>query len=318
MPTPVVRFGLSLTTAHPQSVNPQQCVRDLLERVQLARDLRFHSVWVGDHHVTPHHYLQNIPMIARISAFSGHMQIGALFMLPLFHPVLLAEQVATLDVICEGRFTLKTAVGGQQDAHAAFGIPWKERAGRFEECLEIMRKLWSRDNVTHEGKYWHFSDVTINPKPIQQPLPVWIGGDADGPVRRAARLADGWLIAPWMPPRICEERIGFYRKALQECGRSVSELPIRRDIYVAPDLATAKKHTDPVLQAGYRGFAGEKMEALIIGGPKEVIAEIEKYRRLGCNHFLFRHIVREQSQMLSSIRLLGEKVIPAFSATFAS
>lgn len=91
MPASTIHFGLSLTTAHPQSANPQQCVRDLLERVQLARQIGFHSVWVGDHHVTPHHYLQNLPLIARISVISGQMQIGALFMLPLFHPILLAE-----------------------------------------------------------------------------------------------------------------------------------------------------------------------------------------------------------------------------------
>lgn len=313
MSVPPLRFGLSLTTAHPRSADPRQCVRDLLERVQTARDVGFHSVWVGDHHVTPHHYLQNLPMIARISAVSGSMQIGALFMLPLFHPVLLAEQVATLDVICEGRFTLKTAVGGQQEAHAAFGIPWTERASRFEECLEIMRKLWSADDVSHEGRYWRFSGVSINPKPVQQPLPVWIGGDADGPVRRAARLADAWLIAPWLPLRVCEERIGFYRRALHEYGREVSELPIRRDIYVAPDAATATQHTAPIIQAGYRGFSGDKLQALIIGGPEEVVTQIAQYRALGCTHFLFRHIVREQRQMLSSIQLLGEKVLPVFS-----
>lgn len=314
MTTPT-RFGLSLTTAHPRSADPRQCVRDLLERVQMARDVGFHSVWVGDHHVTLHHYLQNLPMIARISAVSGSMQIGALFMLPLFHPILLAEQVATLDVICEGRFTLKTAVGGQPEAHAAFGIPWKERAGRFEECLAIMRKLWSQDNVSHEGRYWRFSGVSINPKPVQHPLPVWIAGDADGPVRRAARLADAWLIAPWLPPPACAERIEFYRRALHEYGREASELPIRRDIYVAPDAETARQHTAPILQAGYRGFTPDQMQALIIGGPEEVIAQIEQYRALGCTHFLFRHIVREQRQMLSSIQLLGEKVLPFFSRT---
>ena len=136
-------------------------------------------------------------------------------MLPLFHPVLLAEQVASLDVICEGRFTLKTAVGGQQDAHAAFGIPWKQRASRFEECLEIMRKLWTGDRVTHEGRYWQFSNVTINPKPVQNPLPVWIGASADAPVKRAARLADGWLIDPGTPLSVCEKRIDFYRQAFR-------------------------------------------------------------------------------------------------------
>lgn len=308
-----IRFGLSLTTAHPQSADPQQCVRDLLERVQVAHEVGFHSVWVGDHHVTPHHYLQNIPLIARISAVSGQMQIGALFMLPLFPPILLAEQIATLDVICEGRFTLKTAVGGQQEAHAAFGIPWKERAGRFEECLEIMRKLWTSNKVSHTGKYWQFADVTINPKPVQHPLPVWIGGDADGPIRRAARIADGWLIAPWLWPEICQERITFYRNALQAHGRTAPELPIRRDIYVAEDRVTAKRHADPIIQAGYRGFSGDRLRALIVGSPAEVIAEIERYRLMGCNHFLFRHIVRNQHQMLSSIRLLGEKVLPHFS-----
>jgi alkanesulfonate monooxygenase SsuD/methylene tetrahydromethanopterin reductase-like flavin-dependent oxidoreductase (luciferase family) len=313
MANSAVRFGLSLTTAHPPTADPQQCVRDLLERVRVARDVGFHSVWVGDHHVTPHHYLQNVPMIARIAAESGTMQIGALFMLPLFPPILLAEQVATLDVICEGRFTLKTAVGGQQDAHAAFQIPWKERAGLFEECLAIMRKLWSGDNVTHEGKYWRFENVMINPKPVQRPLPVWIGADADAPVRRAARIADGWLIAPWLWPGLCEERIRFYQNALREYGRTAAELPIRRDIYVAADMETARRHTDPVIQAGYRGFTGDRLKGLIIGGPEEVIAEIERYRAMGCNHFLFRHIVREQAQMLLSIHLLGEKVIPFFA-----
>ena len=308
-----VRFGFSLTTSHPLQADPQQCVRDLLERVALAREGGFHSIWVGDHHVTPQHYLQNLPMIARISAVSGQMRIGALFMLPLFQPIVLAEQIATLDVICEGRFTLITAVGGQQEAHAALQIPWRERAPRFEECLEIMRLLWSQDNSSYTGRFWSFENVTINPKPVQNPLPVWIGADADAPVRRAARVADGWLIAPWLSARMCQERIGFYQQALEDYGRAVAEIPIRRDIYVAPDRETAKRHTDPIIQAGYRGFTGERLEALIIGSPDDMIAEIEKYRALGCNHFLFRHIVREQSQMLSSIRLMSEKVLPYFA-----
>lgn len=312
MAAQTLRFGFSFTTSHPLQADPQQCVRDLLERVGVARDAGFHSVWVGDHHVTSHHYLQNVPMIARIAAASGQMRIGALFMLPLFQPIILAEQIATLDVICEGRFTLITAVGGQQEAHAALDIPWKERAPRFEECLEVMRLLWTQDKASYSGRFWSFSDVTINPKPVQNPLPVWIGADADGPVRRAARSADGWLIAPWLSLPVCKERIDFYIQASREYGQSVEEIPIRRDVYVAADRETAKRHTDPIIQSGYRGFTPERLEALIIGSPEDMIAEIEGYRALGCNHFLFRHIVRDQSQMLSSIRLMGEKVLPHF------
>jgi alkanesulfonate monooxygenase SsuD/methylene tetrahydromethanopterin reductase-like flavin-dependent oxidoreductase (luciferase family) len=141
---------------------------------------------------------------------------------------------------------------------------------------------------------------------------VWIGASADAPVQRAARLADGWLIDPGQPLAVCEQRIHFYRQALQEYNRTVTEFPIRRDVYIATDHDTAKQHTDPILQAGYRGFQGERLSALIIGSPDDAIAEVEKYAALGCNHFLFRHIVRDQSRMLSSIRLIGDKVIPAF------
>lgn len=180
-----------------------------------------------------------------------------------------------------------------------------------------MRKLWSQDNVSHEGRYWRFSGVSINPKPVQHPSPVWIGGDADGPVRRAARPADAWLIAPWLPPRLCAERIEFYRRALHEHGREAPELPIRRDIYVVLAAETARQHTAPILEAGYHGFTADQLQALSIGGPEEVIAQIEQYRASGCTHFLFRHIVREQRQMLSSIQLLGAKVLPFFSGDAA-
>jgi alkanesulfonate monooxygenase SsuD/methylene tetrahydromethanopterin reductase-like flavin-dependent oxidoreductase (luciferase family) len=315
MATPSVRFGLSLTTAHPLTADPRQCLRDLLERVEAARKAGFYSIWVGDHHITAtNHYFQNIPTIARIAALSGEMQIGIFSMPPLFPPILFAEQIATLDVITDGRFTLMAGVGGQQDAHAAFGIPWKERASRFEECLEIMRKLWAEDHVSYEGRYFRFSDVTINPKPLQHPLPVWIGGDADRPLKRAARLGEAWIPAPWMPLPVLQERMAFYRQALREYGREaeIKEFPLRRDIYVARNRDTARQHTAPYLET-YRGFTAEMRTGLFIGSPEDVVAEVEKYYALGCNHFLFRHIVREQERMLESIRLVGEQVIPHFA-----
>jgi len=160
--------------------------------------------------------------------------------------------------------------------------------------------------------------VTINPKPLQHPLPVWIGGDADRPLKRAARLGDAWVPAPWMPLPILAGRMAFYKQALREYGREaeIKEFPIRRDIYVAQERETAKQHTAPYLET-YRGFTAEMRTGLFIGSPDDIIAEVEKYRALGCNHFLFRHIVREQERMLESIRLIGEKVLPFFSGQSA-
>ncbi len=108
--------------------------------------------------------------------------------------------------------------------------------------------------------------------------------------------------------------MAFYKRALREYGREaeIKEFPIRRDIYVARDRDTARQHTVPYLET-YRGFTAEMRAGLFIGSPDDIIAEVEKYRALGCNHFLFRHIVREQERMLESIRLIGEKIIPFFS-----
>ena len=311
-----ILFGLSLTTANPLNADPRRSLRDLVERVEAAREAGFHSIWVGDHHVTAGvHYFQNIPTIARVAAHSGAMRVGMFCMPPLFPPVLLAEQIATLDAVAEGRFTLMAGVGGQREAHAAFGIPWKERAGRFEESLHIMRRLWNEDHVSYEGRYYRFSDVTINPKPVQRPLPVWIGGDTDGALQRAARLGAPWIAAPWMPAPVLEERAAFYRQALARCGtaEAVSEFPIRRDVYVAADPETARRHAEAYVPS-YRGFTAEAKTALLIGTPQEMIDQVERYHRsTGCNHFLLRHIVGEQDRRLASIRLIGAQVIPHFA-----
>jgi len=106
-----MKIGLSLTTAYSRDEPAVERFQQLVQQVEAARDHGFHSVWVGDHHVTPHVYYQSIPSIARLSAHAGNMQIGPFLLLPLYHPVLLAEQMATLDVITGGRLTLMVALG---------------------------------------------------------------------------------------------------------------------------------------------------------------------------------------------------------------
>ena len=104
-----MKIGLSLTTAYPREESTVNRFQQLVQQVETARDHGFHSVWVGDHHVTPNVYYQSIPTIARLSAHSGNMQLGPFLLLPLYHPVLLAEQMATLDVVTGGRLTLMVA-----------------------------------------------------------------------------------------------------------------------------------------------------------------------------------------------------------------
>lgn len=137
-----MKIGLSLTTAYAREEPAVDRFQQLIQQVEAARDHGFHSVWVGDHHVTPHLYYQSIPAIARLTAHAGTMQIGPFLLLPLYPPVLLAEQMATLDVIADGRLTLMIALGWQPEAYAAFDIPWKERVARYDhpcrgEALDV-------------------------------------------------------------------------------------------------------------------------------------------------------------------------------------
>jgi alkanesulfonate monooxygenase SsuD/methylene tetrahydromethanopterin reductase-like flavin-dependent oxidoreductase (luciferase family) len=310
-----MKIGLSLTTSYPREEPAVARFRQLVQQVEAARDHGWHSIWVGDHHVTPNVYYQSVPTIARLSAHAGSMQIGPFLLLPLYHPVLLAEQMATLDVIAEGRLTLMVALGWQPEAYAAFGVPWKERVRRFEEGIAILRSLFAKDAAGHLGRFHRFENVSLYPKPVHRYIPLWIGASADPAIRRAARLGDAWIIGPLSPLEAVKAQMATYRAALREYGReeAVEEFPMRRDVFVAEDRAAALKIVEPVLKAGYRGVSGDPLEVLIVGGPQDCVDRLEQLRALGITHVLLRFMVQSQEHILRAIQIIGEEVLPQVS-----
>jgi len=238
-----MRIGMSPTTSHPRDGSSKVLFDNLQEQVELMAELGFASISIGDHHVTRDNYLQVLPTMCRLSAHSGDMQLIPLFLLPFYHPILLAEQIAMLDVMSGGRTTMICCLGHQPEAHDAFQTPQKVRVSRFVETFEIIRRLCTEDGVSYQGKHYTFDDVSINPKPLQKPLPMWIGSFADPAIKRTARMADAWVISPsWTPGRI-EEKLDFYQSALQECGRSgqVTETILRRDIHLGATSQAARQ-----------------------------------------------------------------------------
>jgi alkanesulfonate monooxygenase SsuD/methylene tetrahydromethanopterin reductase-like flavin-dependent oxidoreductase (luciferase family) len=310
-----MKIGLSLTTAYPREEPPVGRFQQLVQQVEAARDHGFHSVWVGDHHVTPHLYYQSIPAIARLTAHAGTMQIGPFLLLPLYPPVLLAEQMATLDVIADGRLTLMIALGWQPEAYAAFGIPWKERVARFEEGVAILRLLFDTDKADYVGRLQRFEGVSFQPKPVHRRIPLWIGASAEPAIRRAARLGDAWIVGPLTPLETVKAQMGIYQAALQEYGRAgaVDEFPMRRDVFIAEDRETALKIVEPVLNAGYRGVRGDPLDVLIVGGPQEFAEKVEQLQAFGSTHLLLRFIVPDQEHILRAIQIIGEQVLPQVS-----
>ncbi len=310
-----MRIGMSLTSSYPRHVNSQALMQDLIGRVELMAELGFASLSLGDHHVTRHHYFQVLPTMCRMSAHTGEMQLIPLFLLPFYQPILLAEQIAVLDVMSGGRTTMICCLGHQPEAHVAFQTPQKVRVSRFIETFEIIRRLCCGDEVSYQGKHYAFEGVTISPKPLQQPLPMWIGSNADTAIRRTARLADAWVISPGWTPGVVEEKLHVYRQALQEFGRreQIADVILRRDIHLAATADMARHEAQPLFDQGYRGFDTPAMEeSLIVGEPDACIRYLENMQRLGITHLLFRCAIQDQAKALQTIRLIGTEVIPHF------
>lgn len=138
---------------------------------------------MGDHHATPGHDFQNVPTLARLLAEVGDLTVGALFLLPLHHPVLLAEQVGTLWALAEGPFVLIAAAGDGAEQFAPFGVPLRQRPSRMEEHLTIVRRLLAGERLTYAGRSHRLTDVAIHPVPTE-PIPIWIGASARPALQR--------------------------------------------------------------------------------------------------------------------------------------
>src|SRR5512144_2312791 len=165
-----MNFGLIVSKQHPPGVSMVDRFREHIEQVRAARDAGFDLIVMGQHFLsTPFQELQTLPALARLAAEAGTMRVGAtVLLLPLLNPVEVAEQVATLDVITEGRFIFGAGLGYREE-----------------------------EEVTHRGRYFHLTRARMVAKPVQKPHPpVWFAANNDAAVERAARMADAWVINP--------------------------------------------------------------------------------------------------------------------------
>ena len=188
-----MRIGISVCSAYPNG-DPKTSVRHMIERVRAARRADLDSLFVGDHHVTSRPYFQNSPVLGRLLAEWNNKPAGALYLLPLWNPVLLAEQIGTLASIMQGRFILQCSLGGEKRQSEGMGVEFSKRVGMFEESLRLIKALLVGEQVSSRD-YWAINDAKISPVPDLE-VEIWIGSQANVAINRAARLADGWLATP--------------------------------------------------------------------------------------------------------------------------
>lgn len=295
-----MRVGVSLRSGY-GDVDPRAGARWMVERARAARDAGLDSLFVGDHHVTGSAYYQNSPILGRLLAEWGDAPAGALYLLPLWHPVLVAEQVATLAAIAEGPFVLQTGLGDGAGQFGGMSADLRRRPSRLEAALGIVRRLLAGEEVSASGP-WHIEGARIGPVPAH-PVDVWVGAGAPPALDRAARLGDAWLAGPYATTAELAGQVDRYRRACAAHGRAPSVMAVRRDVHVGRDDADARRVAEPVIAAGYRGL---RPEVLVVGGPERVAEELGALAALGFTDVLVRNLAADQAGALGSFEQLAE------------
>jgi len=294
-----MKVGVSLRSGY-APMDARTGARWLVERARAASDASLDSLFIGDHHNVPVPYYQNVPMLGRLLAEWDERPAGALFLLPLWHPVLLAEQIGTLASIASGPFIMQCAIGGGVEQFDALGVPIRTRASRFEAVLDIVRRLCAGEEVNSDVPY-PILRARIAPIP-PQPLEVWIGAAADAAVDRAARLGDAFLIGPEATPSQVSVLTDTYREACARHHRDAIKIAVRRDVHVGADDADAERVAGPILERGYRGF---DRAAPVVGGPDTVAAAFAHLATMGCTDVIIRHLSDDHNEVLASFERLG-------------
>jgi alkanesulfonate monooxygenase SsuD/methylene tetrahydromethanopterin reductase-like flavin-dependent oxidoreductase (luciferase family) len=194
-----MRIGIFTAVQWSPEENPAAFLKALREQVRAARDHGFSSLLVGQHLLTgPMGMFQPHPLLGLLAEDAAGMQIGpGVLLLGMMNPVLAAEEAATLDWLSDGNYVLGAGLGYRPEEFQAMGVAERERAGRLTEGVELIKRLWTEDSVTYHGRYFRLDDARASVRPKQSPRPpIWVGGSVEPAVRRAARIADAWCIAP--------------------------------------------------------------------------------------------------------------------------
>jgi len=295
-----MRIGVSLTSSYTVA-DPREGARRMLERAAAAERAGLDSLFVGDHHATPGPYYQNVPMLARMLAEWTDRPAGCLFLLPLWNPVLVAEQVGTLAAIARGRFIFQCGLGDGLEQFLAMGANIKQRPSAFEEAFGIVKRLLAGESVSSQGRFV-LENARVSPRPAE-PVEYWIGASARVSIDRAARIADGWLASPGLTLGHAREQVGWYLDGLARYGRRPSAVAIRRDIYVGESSAEADAVAGPIVKSGYRGF---DPAALVWGSVAEVTDRFRALEPLGYTDIIVRHITDNHPKVLDSLARLAE------------
>ena len=303
-----IRVGLGISTF------PFSDPRQFFRWVDLCEGSEVDSIWQTDRLQSREPFLEAMSTMAALAGATERIKFGMnAVVVPFRDPLVLAKQCATIDYLSGGRLLPVFGVGGERAPEfPATGRDPARRGSRANEALEVIRRLWSEERVTFEGEFYRYRDASIAPRPVQQPLPLWIGGASRAAIRRTARLGTGWLSGVQSPERVATV-IAAIKRELAQTDRQIDEdhygagfvfrfgswddAPVQR-------LAAARSRLAPELDPA-RYFA--------VGDARSVVDRCEEYIRAGVSKFVLIPLASDEGDLFEQTKRVTAEVIPAVS-----
>lgn len=334
-------FGLHYSCQSPEG-DWENVYQATLEQAQTAESLGYETFSVAEHHFLPDGWVPApFVMLGALSAVTDDMDLLTnITILPLHNPIHVAEQAVVLDTLSGGSFRLGVAIGWRDEEFEAYGVDKSTRVQRTEDGIQLLRKLFTEESVSYDAETYSVEDLTIMPRPVQDSIPIWYGGQSRSAIERAAELADVWSISPIETCGKLSRGIKIYEEELEANDRSIDDVhvPLRRELYVAEDEETAWEEVGPSLLYEYQDVYGDyddidhsfaassdedaieelrehAEDRFIIGSPETAIEELERYREaIDMDEVLLRmHFPGlDTDKSEKSMRLVAEEVMPHF------
>jgi probable F420-dependent oxidoreductase len=333
-----MKFGLySSIASPPRGDHLDRCIDEVIAEAQLAEASGFDSCFFGEHHQDRDGFLPSPLIVATaVAARTQRLRVGtSVILLPLHHPVRVAEDAITLDLVSRGRVVLGVGIGYQPADFRAYAVPMEQRVARFEESVEILRRCFAGEPFSFRGAHYALEDVQVRPRPFRAGgPPLWIGASALAAARRAGRLADGFVGTPSTSLDNARRLADAYTQAAREAGRPPEVIQMR-DAWVAPTRAEADAVYGPHVMTAYRYYWENRLaefrdlpagtpftlehlapDRLILGDPESCVREFQRWQKAtGASTFLLRlrhaHSGGPPHEgIMQAIRLFGERVLP--------
>ncbi len=307
-------------------------IENTVEVVRTASRLGFSWISASQHLIShPTRWPQPLLILSRMAPEAGQMRLMTqMLLLPLLNPVVVAEEVATLDHISRGRVILGLAIGYRDMEMEAVGITRKDRAGRMEESIALMKRLWTGEEVTHEGRYFRVTKARMGFTPVQQPHPPIVMA-AQGPAAatRAGRLADGIFFGPQISWKAMADLIRVYREARKGAGKPGDGIiGSSRSVMLSKDRETAVADAKAYMERTFAMYSGWDMqekgmvqlqlsaenadEWAILGSADDCVATIQKVEReVGLTHISMScyNLPPDPAARVDHVQRLGEEVV---------